>query len=56
MPARDAAPVVIVLLDAEGRVILDNQEYKTLAGELHGEVPAQVLRSLRDLEGYQVSM
>ena len=27
----DAAPVIVVLLDADGRVVLDNQEYKKLS-------------------------
>lgn len=40
----DAAPVLIVLLDSEGRVILDNQEYKKLLGDLRGREPVDVLR------------
>ncbi|WP_295400832.1 nitrogen fixation negative regulator NifL [uncultured Thiocystis sp.] len=40
----DAAPVLVVLLDSEGRVILDNQEYKTLLGDLRGKEPVDVLR------------
>ncbi|WP_295391973.1 nitrogen fixation negative regulator NifL [uncultured Thiodictyon sp.] len=48
----DAAPVVIVLLDSEGRVILNNREHKKLSGELHGQEPAQVLSSaLREQVG-----
>jgi nitrogen fixation negative regulator NifL len=39
----DAAPVVVVLLDASGRVVLDNQEYKKLLGDLRGREPAQAL-------------
>ncbi len=41
----DAAPVIVVLLNAEGRVVLDNQEYKKLLGDLRGQEPAQVLRA-----------
>jgi len=45
----DAAPVVTVLLDAEGKVLLDNQAYKKLMGDLHGVEPAGLL--LQSLEG-----
>ncbi|SDX67244.1 nitrogen fixation negative regulator NifL [Allochromatium warmingii] len=41
----DAAPVIVALLDSAGRVILDNQEYKRLLGELHGREPAEVFRA-----------
>ena len=41
----DAAPVIVVLLNAEGRVVLDNQEYKKLLGDLRGQEPAKVLRT-----------
>lgn len=41
----DAAPVIVVLLDSQGRVILDNQEYKKLFDELHGKEPVEVLRA-----------
>jgi nitrogen fixation negative regulator NifL len=41
----DAAPVVVVLLDADGRIVLDNQEYKKLYGDLRGREPAEVLRA-----------
>ena len=48
----DAAPVVVVLLNAEGRVILDNQEYKKLVGDLRGQEPAQILSTaLREQVG-----
>jgi nitrogen fixation negative regulator NifL len=40
----DAAPVVVVLLDADGRIVLDNQEYKKLYGDLRGREPVEVLR------------
>jgi len=38
----DAAPVAIVMLDEQERVVLDNQEYKKLIGEL-GPEPAAIL-------------
>ncbi|MCG6896656.1 MAG: nitrogen fixation negative regulator NifL [Thiocapsa sp.] len=41
----DAAPVIVVLLDSKGRIILDNQEYKKLLGDLRGKEPAEVLRA-----------
>jgi nitrogen fixation negative regulator NifL len=41
----DAAPVIVVLLDSNGRIILDNQEYKKLFGDLRGKEPADVLRA-----------
>jgi nitrogen fixation negative regulator NifL len=36
----DAAPVVVALVDADRRVVLDNQEYKKLLGDLRGREPA----------------
>jgi nitrogen fixation negative regulator NifL len=36
----DAAPAVIALLDENGRVILDNHEYKKLVGDLRVREPA----------------
>jgi len=48
----DAAPVVVALLDSERRVLLDNQEYKKLLGDLRGREPAELmLRALGQLEG-----
>jgi nitrogen fixation negative regulator NifL len=41
----DAAPVVVVLLDTDGRIILDNQEYKKLLGDLRGREPLTLLRT-----------
>jgi nitrogen fixation negative regulator NifL len=41
----DAAPVIVALLDSQGRIILDNQEYKKLLGDLRGKEPADVLRA-----------
>ncbi|MGB5830661.1 MAG: nitrogen fixation negative regulator NifL [Thiohalocapsa sp.] len=49
----DAAPVVIVLLDKDGRIILDNMEYKKLRGDLCGREPLQLLRdALREQAGF----
>jgi nitrogen fixation negative regulator NifL len=46
----DASPVITVLLDANGNVLLDNQAYKKLLGDLHGREPAEVfLESLSSL-------
>ncbi|SFM38082.1 nitrogen fixation negative regulator NifL [Ectothiorhodospira mobilis] len=39
----DAEPVAIALLDTGGRVVLDNQEYKKLAGDLRAREPARLL-------------
>jgi nitrogen fixation negative regulator NifL len=39
----DAAPVAVALLDAGGSVVLDNQEYKKLLGDLKGQEPADLL-------------
>ncbi|RNE92596.1 nitrogen fixation negative regulator NifL [Marichromatium sp. AB32] len=51
----DAAPALIVLLDHEGRIILDNQEYKKLLGDLRGREPLEVLRAaLREQVGVDV--
>jgi nitrogen fixation negative regulator NifL len=49
----DAAPVVVVLLDKEGRIILDNMEYKKLLGDLRGREPLSLLReALREQAGF----
>ena len=48
----DAAPTVIALLDENGRVILDNHEYKKLVGDLRVREPAaEFLRALRETLG-----
>ncbi len=36
----DAAPVVIALLDSDGKVLLDNHAYKKLLGDMRGKEPA----------------
>lgn len=43
----DAAPVAIVLLDESEQLILDNQEYKKLIGELGQEPAATMLAAVR---------
>jgi nitrogen fixation negative regulator NifL len=43
----DAAPVAIVMLDEREKVVLDNQEYKKLIGELGSEPVVILLNSLR---------
>lgn len=48
----DAAPTAIALLDENGRVILDNHEYKKLVGDLRWREPAaEFLRTLRESMG-----
>lgn len=39
----DSAPMAFALLDPNGRVILDNQEYKKLVSDLHVKEPAHTL-------------
>ncbi|MEA1050635.1 nitrogen fixation negative regulator NifL [Lamprobacter modestohalophilus] len=49
----DAAPTVMVLLDAEGEIILDNMEYKKLFGDLRGREPLPLIRAaLRQQAGF----
>jgi len=43
----DAAQVAIVLLDEQERVLLDNQEYKKLVGDLGKEPATRLLASIR---------
>lgn len=45
----DAAPVVTALLDAKGKVVLDNQAYKKLVAELNVKEPARLF--LESLDG-----
>lgn len=47
----DAAQVAIVLLDENERVLLDNQEYKKLIGDLGKEPAAHLLAALREQLG-----
>jgi nitrogen fixation negative regulator NifL len=49
----NAAPVLVVLLDESGEVLLDNHEYKKLLGDLRGREPLEVLRqALREQAGF----
>src|SRR5512137_1629394 len=43
----DAAQIAIVLLDENERVLLDNQEYKKLIGDLGKEPAVKILAALR---------
>ncbi|MBI5918551.1 MAG: nitrogen fixation negative regulator NifL [Nitrosomonadales bacterium] len=47
----DAAQVAIVLLDEQERVLLDNQEYKKLVGDLGKEPAVTLLATLREQLG-----
>ena len=47
----DAAQVAIVLLDEQERVLLDNQEYKKLIGDLGKEPAVKLLAALRTQMG-----
>ncbi|HZW25312.1 MAG TPA: nitrogen fixation negative regulator NifL [Gallionella sp.] len=47
----DAAQVAIVLLDENERVLLDNQEYKKLIGDLGKEPAVRLLAALREQLG-----
>lgn len=47
----DAAQVAIVLLDEKERVLLDNQEYKKLIGDLGKEPAVKILAALREQMG-----
>jgi nitrogen fixation negative regulator NifL len=47
----DAAQVAIVLLDEKERVVLDNQEYKKLIGDLGKEPALKLLAALREQMG-----
>jgi nitrogen fixation negative regulator NifL len=49
----NAAPVLVVLLDESGKVLLDDYEYKKLLGDLRGREPLEVLRqALREQSGF----
>lgn len=39
----DSAPAAIAVLDSEMNVLLDNQAYKKLVGDMHGGEPANIL-------------
>ena len=47
----DSAPVVVSLIDAERKVLLDNQAYKKLLGDLHGREPAMLFLDALQQDG-----
>ncbi len=48
----DASPVITALLDETGKVMLDNMEYKKLAGDMRGREPAkEFLAALQEVLG-----
>ena len=47
----DSAPVVVALIDARRKVILDNQAYKKLLGDLRGREPAALFVEALQQEG-----
>lgn len=51
----DAAQAAIVLLDVEDRVVLDNQEYKKLIGDLGAEPALTILAILRGRMGPSIN-
>ncbi len=52
----DTAPVVVVLMDAEGQVLLDNQEYKKLLSDLKlGEPASLLLQALSEQAGLSLA-
>jgi len=51
----DSAPVVVALIDAERKVILDNQAYKKLLGDLHGREPAELFLGALQQEGIELT-
>jgi nitrogen fixation negative regulator NifL len=51
----DSAPVVVALIDAKRKVILDNQAYKKLLGDLHGREPAQLFLDALQQEGIELA-
>jgi nitrogen fixation negative regulator NifL len=50
----DSAPVIIALMDASGKLILDNLAYKALAADMRGKEPAmECLRTIQESMGDQ---
>jgi len=47
----DSAPVVVALIDADRNVILDNQAYKKLFGDLRGREPVMVFMDALQQDG-----
>lgn len=52
----DSAPVVVALIDAEEKVILDNQAYKKLLGDLHGQEPASLFLEALQQDGFDLKV
>jgi len=50
----DSAPVIVALLDAERNVLLDNEAYKKLLGELHGKEPATLFLDVLEHDGFDL--
>lgn len=51
----DAAPVVVALIDAERKVLVDNQAYKKLLGDLHGLEPAALFLDVLEKDGFDLA-
>lgn len=51
----DAAPVIVALVDAEQKVVLDNQAYKKLLGDLHGREPAKLFIDALQQDGIDIN-
>jgi len=49
----DSAPIVVALVDSERKVILDNQAYKKLLGDLHGREPAELFLDALQQDGIE---
>lgn len=53
--ALDAAPMVVAVLDSDGRVLLDNHAYKALLGDFRGAEPATLfLQALEQQIGFNL--
>lgn len=51
----DSAPVVVALIDVEGKVVLDNQAYKKLLGDLRGREPATLFAEVLRQDGLDLT-
>ena len=51
----DAAPVVVALIDADGNVLVDNQAYKKLLGDLHAREPAALFLEAMEEDGFDLA-
>lgn len=52
----DSAPVVVALIDAQRKVILDNQAYKKLLGDLRGLEPAMLFLDALQQDGIDMKV